>query len=231
MALHRAVKGVIGALVTASAGGVLSYSILNPPQLTPPPAIDGPALADAAGPNVASALDERLPEPETHYREIVERPLFLDTRRPPPPEPEEPEVAVPEPPPPEEPDPPQLTLLGIMRLNGNTWMLVEDRAKGETRRLRPGSSVDGWRLGEPEGDKVALTRAGVGAETLTLQRSFQRQGSPRAQERVEAPVEAASDKAARLSERQRERLRQVRQAAAQRRAALRERRRRELQNR
>ncbi len=89
------------------------------------------------------------------YAEMVDRPLFLQSRRPP--TEEEEEEA---PPAPAEPKTPlNAKLMGVILTPGAKVALLVDE-KGKYKRARKNTVIDGWKLVEIKDDRVTLEQAG-----------------------------------------------------------------------
>jgi len=121
------------------------------------PAASGTAPVAAESP----ALGELL-EPMDAYAEIVERPLFIDTRRPPEPAPE---VAAAAPPPPP-PRPLRATLTSIVITPERHLALVVDHASKRSVRLAEGADFAGWQVERIENEQVIFRQ---GEQTQVLQ--------------------------------------------------------------
>jgi len=95
-------------------------------------------------------------QPIAQFDEIVRRPLFSTTRRPPQPKPiirRKPVIAKPAPP--REP-PLRLTLVGIVSNNGKPIALVRDRLSKTTLRVARGDKVQGWKVQNIAGASVSV---------------------------------------------------------------------------
>ena len=99
--------------------------------------------------------------PMVTYREVVERPLFTHSRRPP----EKTTGAV------ESVRAVQLSgkwkVTGIVVAGDNTYAHIEGNRDHKTVRLQVGMPLDGWKLEEIEADRIVL-RSGDEYTTLTL---------------------------------------------------------------
>jgi len=90
----------------------------------------------------------------SEYTETVERPLFMETRRPSPPAP-------PGPPPRSEPPAPvNFQLMGVIESPKGRLALIAE-AKGKYRRLRLKDAIDGWEVTEIRDDRLFLEQAGL----------------------------------------------------------------------
>lgn len=118
----------------------------------------------AVRPAPAPAAEEQADQPFglppiQNFREMVERPLFMDTRRPGPEGPDEP-------PPPPPSTPMVLKLMGVVWTPTGKLALMTD-AKGKYKRLKLNDTLDGWTLVELGSDRVGMTQ-GDKRETVTL---------------------------------------------------------------
>ena len=88
-------------------------------------------------------------------RDMIERPLFTPTRRPPPkPAPRETEAAfVPPPAPASAPD---YTLLGIIRDGDRAIALLHSRSDGRNLRMEAGDMIGGWEVADVDRVSVRL---------------------------------------------------------------------------
>jgi hypothetical protein len=84
----------------------------------------------------------------------LRRPLFSATRRPPPP----PAPIRHEAPPPAPPEPPALTLVGVVADQRGALAFVKTRSPANTRSLRRGDDIEGWRLVEIGSRSIVLER-------------------------------------------------------------------------
>lgn len=121
-----------------------------------PPAPQPPALADAQ-----QAMLRFQPHAQAPYPQVLARPLFLPSRRPPPPSeaasaPQAPAQAL-----------DQARLLGIMASPALTGVLIE--YEGGTQMLRAGAELGGWRLTEVRERTAHFAR---GSEQRTLELPF-----------------------------------------------------------
>jgi general secretion pathway protein N len=133
----------------------------TPPQgAAPPPTSSGtPAGAKTAKPG------EGVPplEDKDQYAVVMERPLFLPDRRPPPEEPEEPEAKKPE----IDPDLSKVSLTAVLLTPKDTSAWVEDPEEKVLVRLHLGDELHGWTVKEILGDRLVLVRQGD-TDTLVL---------------------------------------------------------------
>jgi hypothetical protein len=109
------------------------------------------------------------------YDEIVERPLFTSTRRPPSPEPAPPAAPLPTPPP---RAPAELALVGIVIQPTQTVALIQDKRVNEVVSATVGTAVAGWEVLEITEDRVRI-RYGNQEVTLTLYLPAEEQPSHR----------------------------------------------------
>jgi hypothetical protein len=127
-----------------------------PNAALPPPPVPQPAAAGDGGQG-ADPLDPFAlePPPKSEYASVVERPLFLPERRPPPDEPEEEPVA-------EEPmtelDGVDLTAVVITPAVVSAW--VSGPQSKEVKRLRLGDDYLGWTVKTIEPARLVLERQG-----------------------------------------------------------------------
>lgn len=109
--------------------------------------------ATPAEPELA-ADDFALPN-ISQYQQMVERPLFMESRRPSQPAPPEP----PAPPKLEPPPPISFKLMGILATPQGKMALVAD-AKGKYKRLKVRDALDGWQIVDIKPDRVLLDHGG-----------------------------------------------------------------------
>jgi hypothetical protein len=155
----KAVLLILGVVL----GGVLYLQWLEwpPPAPRPPPA----ATAETPTATAPAVAPPTLPPTPTfeEYASVVERPLFLPDRRPPP---EEPDEA------PEEEGPEEQTALDGMNLTAviiaptEVSALVVTPGSKELARLRIGDDFEGWTVTGIEPDKVLLERQGESDELI-----------------------------------------------------------------
>lgn len=140
-----------------------------------------PAAPDVGAAPVKAAADDGTPETpavvefpsEDLIDEIVARPLFSASRRPPPPELTAGSVAATPP-----DDKPTLELIGTMLAGDDHIALLKHPTDG-LLRLRPGESVGGWTIVDVQNQLVSL-EDGDGLEVLTLRKDQVRPKAPRA---------------------------------------------------
>ncbi len=116
------------------------------------------------------------PRPAESYAELVERPLFSESRRPyqPPPPPEE-EPAAP-PPPAAPPSPLRVALTSIVITPEQRIALARDLGNASMVRLEQGSTLNGWTVEQILPDKVIFVQ-GSEKEILEL-RSYGKPAPP-----------------------------------------------------
>lgn len=157
---------------------VLALEWLNPPSrdknfgVTPPPSQEPVLDIDAS-----AILEVPL---LSRYSEIVERPLFLSSRRPS----EEPEVIEPE----IAQEEPQFTLLGVLLTPERVTALLKLGENGNIVRLALGETVKGWKLTTARANGITL-RKSESVMDLPLLRNRpvpQRVRNPRRSQEVEA---------------------------------------------
>lgn len=108
---------------------------------------DRPTNSDSLGPAVAvNGLG--LPHAQ-EFREFVERPLFMETRRKAPPAPPGPPPRL------EPPAPVTFQLMGVINSPKGLLALVGE-SKGRYRRLRLKDTIDGWEVKEIRPDRLFL---------------------------------------------------------------------------
>ncbi len=116
-------------------------------------ALQQPPLSAPVDEPLAIAELPPLP-PLEQYAAVIERPLFMSTRRPP--EPETAVVKAPEPPPPRLPvAPPVMTLRAVMMTPQRQIALATD-PRGRPLRLQEGSIVEEWQVTTIEPQQVIL---------------------------------------------------------------------------
>jgi hypothetical protein len=135
----------------------------------PPPAVSeqqdrGEAnQVPAPAPAVESPLELLAPpEAKEEFAVIVERPLFMPTRRPPQAEPDDPEE-----PPPEDTSLDRMDLNAVIITPSKRIAWVRDPGKKELVDLEPGDDFNGWTVKEIRNDRLVLERQGE-QDTLTL---------------------------------------------------------------
>ena len=143
----------------AAAVGALYMEWRHPPRLPTPIVADAPPAVTVPPPKPFE------PQPLVHYAEIVERPVFIDARRPEEAEPPEPPAA-----PPPEPDHP-LDLIGVLLVPGAAAALLRptEPKNAPVLRIAQGETVNGWQLQSVSADRVVL-RKGSQIRELVLKR-------------------------------------------------------------
>jgi general secretion pathway protein N len=152
MVINHTVSLVALGLFCAVMMAVIGIELVNPPRLgehdpvpQPPPA--GQFLL----PRAESKATERLTiAPINRYDEILERPLFLATRRPPEVQPETTQK--------QSDSGEGLRLLGVVLTPQQTVALLQVDSNGKTARLKVGEKFEGWQLESVSASKVALRR-------------------------------------------------------------------------
>ena len=122
-------------------------------QLVPPPARAAVSATQKAVLPPKAAF--KLPD-EANYEDVLERPLFVEGRRPPSDEPkdEEPEA--------EQQDlpPPKLSLVGVYVTPKGSTALVRNDATRDTVRVRLGDRFDGWEVTQIDDARLVLKKRG-----------------------------------------------------------------------
>lgn len=148
--------------ITACAGlGALAY--LETEQPVPSlPSVAAPADATEQIAKPVQRSVFRMP-PKNAYKQLVTRPPFSPTRRPPRAKPPEPKPVV-QRPQPAAPKPsvvaPQITLVGILINPEKTIAMVRKRGAEELLRLAKGEDLDGWRVEGVLPDRLLLSHQG-----------------------------------------------------------------------
>lgn len=118
--------------------------------------------------SLASQRIEREVAPAEALPQTLQRPLFAQTRRPPPPV-EEPVVEAPP-----EPDPLQdVLLLGVFTVGGERHLML--RAEGKVSRLKEGDTFGPWKVAALS-DNAATFQRGKERRQLELKRAAQPEG-------------------------------------------------------
>ena len=89
------------------------------------------------------------------YQQLVERPLFMESRRPGQP----PSAEPPPPPPPQTPPPITLKLMGILSTPEGKMALIAD-AKGKYKRMKTKDALDGWQISAIKPDRILMEQGG-----------------------------------------------------------------------
>jgi hypothetical protein len=111
--------------------------------------------------------DFALPD-VSQYPQLVERPLFMESRRPSQPAPPKP----PEPPTPPKPEAPpaiNFKVMGILETPEGKMALIAD-AKGKYKRLKVNDSMDGWQIADIKPDRVLIEQNGFNEDLSLLKR-------------------------------------------------------------
>lgn len=116
------------------------------------------------------------------FSETVERPLFMETRRPSPPPP-------PGPPPRSEPPAPvTFQLMGVIDSPKGRLALIAE-AKGKYRRLRLKDAIDGWEVTEIRDDRLFLEQGGLKQDIGLTKKRAKTAGERTPPPQQEAPPE------------------------------------------
>lgn len=154
VALLAVFLGLVAAVV-----GELRFGSVQDAEIQPP-AVDGepPAPVAAEAAFSLAAIDT--------LTETVERPLFTDTRRPPPPQ-EVVQDATPTPRTTAKRPSAQFQLSAIVIADGERVALLQHPRDGRIVRIAQGELLDGWSLDEVRDDEVVL-RSGADSQTVAL---------------------------------------------------------------
>ena len=146
-------------------GAVIAFEWLNPPVLPKSTVSVAPEL-----PVTENQVSQQLIgiAARDEYQEIIERPLFLESRRPPPPEPETPPEPIVEAPPVEEET---LILQGVILITGAEMALLQIEETGKVVRLRVGEDVNDWTLQSIAANSITLSKEGEAVKKLSLVRN------------------------------------------------------------
>jgi hypothetical protein len=122
-------------------------------QLVPPPprAVVSAGRQTVLPPKAAFKLPD-----EANYEDILERPLFVEGRRPPSDEPEAVETAPPQP----DLPPPKLSLVGVYTTPKGMTALVRNNVTRDTLRVRLGDRFEGWEVSEIDAERLVLKKQG-----------------------------------------------------------------------
>jgi hypothetical protein len=145
------------------------------PALSPDPAEPVTTVRVAAPQAAPQAAPERTPSanplwaiPLTQLSVTRDRPIFSSSRRPPPPAiAEQPPVRPPPPPRTKEITPPQLSLVGTIASDDDSFGIFLDQSTKAALRLRVGEDYQGWRLRAIQGREVTIEKDQQGV-VLTL---------------------------------------------------------------
>jgi hypothetical protein len=118
--------------------------------LTLPEPVKTAQAASVAGPAILS--DFALPKLDKHFKQMLERPLTVPTRRP----------APPPPPPPPPPKPTmqkgQFQLIGTISLPSAGYALLRENSGGRLRQVELGQTINGLRLDKLTDTSAELTQ-------------------------------------------------------------------------
>lgn len=127
-----------------------------------PPGLPGPVVVDTPATVAVPPLQPFDPLGLPHYAEIVERPVFIEARRP-----EEDDSAA-APTPPAEPDQP-LDLIGVLLIPGRAAALLRPtEPNAKVLRVAQGEMVEGWQLQSVNADRVVLRKDGEVRELVLI---------------------------------------------------------------
>ena len=98
--------------------------------------------------------------PLASLREVVDRPLFSESRRPPPAEAPKEAAA----------KPPNLTLLGVFLADDRRQALIERGQPPRVEWISERQNLDGWRVEAIGPDRIVLTRSDVRHEIIVKDR-------------------------------------------------------------
>ena len=104
----------------------------------------------------------KLPE-VSQFAQLVERPLFMETRRPSPPLPPGPPAKT------EPPAPVTFKLMGVLETPEGRMALIAD-AKGKYKRFKLNELVDGWEIASIKPDRLILQNAGTNEDLALLKK-------------------------------------------------------------
>ena len=155
-------------LLSMGLAGLIVFQLQHPPELNKIEAIrsDDPMLEINAQ---ETLLEHFKIAAMDRYRDIVERPLFLESRKPPVLD----APAAPIKAPVQEEDDKTFTLIGVMVTTETTTALLQVNETGKIVRLRPGEKVENWQLKSVDADFVTL-RKGQKNKKLPLVRNKKR---------------------------------------------------------
>jgi hypothetical protein len=126
---------------------------------SPDPSLGSPAPGPAAGepaPLNAAKMSVYTAPALTQFREVINRPLFTESRRPPSADDTAPVAEVPE----ATGEPKDLTLSAVVIVGEQRTALFQKARTGETLRRAHGEEIDGWTVERISPDGVALTSNG-----------------------------------------------------------------------
>lgn len=171
-------------------------AFLNPPKSVPAQVTNPPGESSTFAESVLSAQDFAV-APLDDYSDIVERPLFLEARRPP--DPEQEEAVEPEEPAADEKQDVTFLLQGVLMTSEGTMALLRVEQDNKVVRLRVGDKEGNWQLESIQPDSVSL-RSGNEVVKVPLVRN---KPSPKRRQAVanqtarDARIEALRDRRAR----------------------------------
>jgi hypothetical protein len=145
----------------------------------------GQAVRAGGQPPASLPETQLLPDdfslPTLHlYQQLVERPLFMESRRPGQP----PSAEPPPPPPPQAPPPIALKLMGILSTPEGKMVLIAD-AKGKYKRMKLHDALEGWQIAEIKLDRLRMEQSGFKEELLLLKK--RPKGAPAARPPAQPP--------------------------------------------
>ena len=161
---------------------IVGFELLYPPQLDEVLVVPSPDPVLTGTPESVS-LEQYQIAPLAKYSEVIERPLFLDTRRQPPSDIKPTVVQAP----PEEDDT-SFTLIGVLVTPEATTALVQVDESGKVVRLKAGETVENWQLESVDADNVTLRKRDK-TKTLPLVRNKKR-AAPIQNNRAQAQAQA-----------------------------------------
>jgi hypothetical protein len=141
-----------------------------PPALSPDPAEPVTTVRAAAprpAPERTLSANPLWGIPLTQLSGMRDRPIFSPSRRPPAPAVAAEQAPVPPPPRKKEIEPPQLSLVGTIASDDESYGIFLDQSSKAALRLRVGDDYQGWRLRAIQGREVTIEKDQQGA-VLTL---------------------------------------------------------------
>jgi hypothetical protein len=155
--------GVVLLLVAGSLGAALYFELTGGGQSR------GGMVSDAlpgSAPTVEQTPAAGFVMPALdHYSEVVERPLFVESRRPPE---EEEQVSEPAKQPQLPEKRPSYLLTGVMMTPERRTAFLKSVSDGEAKRVKQGDTLDGWLVKRVESRRVVLAQ-GSRSQVLKLQ--------------------------------------------------------------
>ncbi|MEE4379665.1 MAG: hypothetical protein V2J55_19430 [Candidatus Competibacteraceae bacterium] len=163
----RLVITAVLALFCFAMSALVVNAILNPPKL---PTAQGVNPSNDSSPLAESMLSVQdfAVAPLDDYADIIERPLFLEARRPP--DPEQEEIAEPEAPAPSEKQDVTFLLQGVLVTPESTMALLRVEQDNKVVRLRVGEKEGDWQVESIQPDSVSL-RSGEEVVKVSLVRN------------------------------------------------------------